>query len=43
MKLSAFGASDIGRKRTNNEDGFVIRDLDAAVTFEPPRFEGLDV
>ncbi|MEO6324137.1 MAG: Stp1/IreP family PP2C-type Ser/Thr phosphatase [Thermoanaerobaculia bacterium] len=36
MKLSAYGISDIGLKRKNNEDGFVIRDLTQSVTLDPP-------
>lgn len=35
MKLSAYGKSDIGLLRTNNEDGFVIRDLTRETTYEP--------
>ncbi len=35
MKLSAYGKTDIGRRRTNNEDGYVIRDLTRETTFEP--------
>ena len=35
MKFSAYGKSDIGRQRTNNEDGFVIRDLARKTGFEP--------
>lgn len=36
MKLSAFGVTDVGRCRKNNEDGFVIRDLTLGSNFEPP-------
>ena len=36
MKFSAFGISDIGRHRKNNEDGFVIRDLTQGVNLDPP-------
>jgi protein phosphatase len=35
MKLSAYGRTDLGLRRTNNEDGFVIRDLTTETTFEP--------
>ena len=35
MKFSAYGRSDIGLRRTNNEDGFVIRDLTRETGFEP--------
>lgn len=35
MKLSAYGRTDIGLCRTNNEDGFVIRDLTRETTYEP--------
>lgn len=35
MKFSAYGKSDIGLRRTNNEDGFVIRDLTRETVFEP--------
>ena len=35
MKLSGYGLSDLGLHRTNNEDGFVIRDLTTETTFEP--------
>ena len=35
MKLSAYGKSDIGLRRTKNEDGFVIRDLTRETTYEP--------
>ena len=35
MKFSAYGTSDIGLRRTNNEDGFVIRDLTRETGFEP--------
>ncbi|HEX7671085.1 MAG TPA: protein phosphatase 2C domain-containing protein, partial [Polyangiaceae bacterium] len=35
MKFSAYGTSDIGLRRTNNEDGFVIRDLMRETGFEP--------
>ena len=36
MKLSAYGISDIGKRRKNNEDGFVIRDLTQAINLDPP-------
>jgi len=36
MKLTAFGITDIGKVRTNNEDGFVIRDLMEDATLDPP-------
>jgi protein phosphatase len=35
VKFSAYGKSDIGLRRTNNEDGFVIRDLTRETEFEP--------
>jgi serine/threonine protein phosphatase PrpC len=35
VKLSAYGKSDIGLHRTNNEDGFVIRDLTRKTGYEP--------
>ena len=35
MQFSAYGKSDIGLRRTNNEDGFVIRDLTRETEFEP--------
>jgi protein phosphatase len=35
VKFSAYGKSDIGLRRTNNEDGFVIRDLTRETGFEP--------
>ncbi|MBK9090840.1 MAG: serine/threonine-protein phosphatase [Holophagales bacterium] len=35
MKLSAYGRTDLGLRRTNNEDGFVIRDLTLETTIEP--------
>jgi PPM family protein phosphatase len=35
VKYSAYGKTDIGLRRTNNEDGFVIRDLAGEKTFEP--------
>ncbi len=34
MKFSAYGKTDIGLVRTNNEDGFVIRDLTRETTYE---------
>jgi protein phosphatase len=36
MRISAFGLTDVGRKRSNNEDGFVLVDLDAGLTIDPP-------
>ena len=33
MRVSACGRTDVGRRRTNNEDGFVIRDLARESTF----------
>jgi len=35
MKFSAYGRTDLGLRRTNNEDGFVIRDLTRQTTNEP--------
>jgi serine/threonine protein phosphatase PrpC len=35
VKFSAYGTSDIGLRRTNNEDGFVIHDLMRETGFEP--------
>ena len=35
MKFSAYGKTDIGLCRTNNEDGFVICDLTRETTYEP--------
>ena len=35
MKVSAYGTTDVGLRRTNNEDGFVIRDLTQEATLEP--------
>ena len=35
MRVSACGRTDVGRRRTNNEDGFVIRDLAREATPEP--------
>lgn len=35
MKFSAYGKTDIGLCRTDNEDGFVIRDLTRETTYEP--------
>ena len=35
MKFSAYGKTDLGLRRTNNEDGFVIRDLTRQTTYEP--------
>jgi protein phosphatase len=35
VKFSAYGRTDLGRRRTNNEDGFVIRDLTSEAAFEP--------
>ncbi len=35
MKVSAYATTDIGRRRMNNEDGFVIRDLTLGTTLEP--------
>jgi serine/threonine protein phosphatase PrpC len=35
VKFSAYGKSDIGLRRTINEDGFVIRDLTRETGFEP--------
>jgi serine/threonine protein phosphatase PrpC len=35
VKVSACGRTDVGRRRTNNEDGFVIRDLAREATLEP--------
>jgi len=35
VKFFAYGRSDIGLRRTNNEDGFVIRDLTRETGFEP--------
>jgi len=35
VKFSAYGKTDIGLHRTNNEDGFVIRDLTRETTYEP--------
>ncbi len=34
MKVSACGRTDVGRRRTNNEDGFVIRDLAGEAALE---------
>ena len=36
MKLSAYATTDIGKKRSNNEDGFVIRDVTEATVLDPP-------
>lgn len=36
MRLTAHGTTDIGRRRSTNEDGFVLRDLTEAVTLDPP-------
>jgi len=35
VRFSAYGRTDIGLCRTNNEDGFVIRDLTRGITYEP--------
>jgi serine/threonine protein phosphatase PrpC len=35
VKVFACGRTDVGRRRTNNEDGFVIRDLARGATLEP--------
>jgi len=35
VKFSSYAKTDIGLCRTNNEDGFVIRDLTRETTFEP--------
>ncbi len=35
MKFSAYGRTDVGLHRTNNEDGFVIRDLTTEEAFDP--------
>ena len=35
MNVSVYGKTDVGRRRTNNEDGFVIRDLTRDATLEP--------
>jgi PPM family protein phosphatase len=35
VRVSAYGRTDIGLRRTKNEDGFVIRDLTRETTFEP--------
>jgi protein phosphatase len=43
MKLSGFGVSDVGRKRLNNEDGFVLVDVDSGLTFDPPSFSDREV
>lgn len=43
MRVSAFGLTDIGRKRTNNEDDFEIVDLTAAKTIEENAVSGLEV
>ena len=43
MKLSAFATTDIGKRRTNNEDGFVIRDLSDATSLDPPIMSGRTV
>ena len=43
MKFSAYGKSDIGLRRTNNEDGFVIRDLTRETGFEPALVVGQPV
>lgn len=34
MKVSAYGTTDVGLRRTNNEDGFAIRDLARDATLE---------
>lgn len=34
MKISAYGKTDVGRRRKNNEDGFVIRDLTSETSFD---------
>src|SRR5512146_1796296 len=36
MRISAFGMTDVGRKRSNNEDGFVVVDLEGGKTIDPP-------
>jgi len=43
VKFSAYGKSDIGLRRTNNEDGFVIRDLTRETGFEPALVVGQPV
>ena len=43
MNYSAYGKTDTGRLRTNNEDGFVIRDLTRETTVEPPIVVGQPV
>jgi serine/threonine protein phosphatase PrpC len=43
VKFSAYGKSDIGLHRTNNEDGFVIRDLTRETGFEPALVVGQPV
>ena len=35
VRFSAYGKTDIGLRRSKNEDGFVIRDLTSETTFEP--------
>src|SRR5689334_5775569 len=35
MRISAYGTTDVGRVRANNEDGFVIQDLAEDKGMEP--------
>jgi protein phosphatase len=43
MRVSAFGLTDIGRKRTNNEDDLELVDLTAAKTIQENAVTSLDV
>jgi serine/threonine protein phosphatase PrpC len=43
MRVSAFGLTDIGRKRSKNEDDLEVVDLTAARTIEGNAVSGLDV
>ena len=43
MRISAFGMTDRGRVRRNNEDDLALVDLTSARAFEPPRAEHLAV
>jgi serine/threonine protein phosphatase PrpC len=43
MRVTAFGLTDIGRKRSNNEDDLEIVDLTAAKTIEENAVRGLEV
>jgi protein phosphatase len=36
MRVSLYGTTDVGRRRSSNEDGFVIHDLTERATVDPP-------